>query len=335
MHRGERWLFKLFFPPLELSGEMCWQVLSIDCVFRVNHKAGKHGGPYSLTKSKSMLEEEAASLWDQDKPTAFAIFKADQKKCYPDTYLDRCTQQAASNSLVNPRLSWHAQNKRKRQPSLFPYGPTASDLHKKRSSLPITDKNQDWGCLNCQWQKEGWGQEKGKGEFKEQSQLVEEGVQTMPQKQEAQLFWPWFPITSKLHPCLGWLCIAVLVLWAPHLTIASALKSMEWARGSNEGYYSLQVRAASNGLWALRGIVKSGAGFRVTEQLPLWWVPITLWSCDARLKCGQPFEEIQLLCIDRTVLQLSKNERWHGGRHCLREGAVIQHRRRHQGQQGR
>lgn len=150
MHRGERWLFKLFFSPLELSGEMCWQVLSIDCVFQVIHKAGKHRGSHSLTKSKRILEEEAASLWDQDKLPAFAIFKADQKKCYPDTHRDRCTQQAASNTLVNPRLSWDAQNKRKRQPSLFPYGPTASGLYKNRSYLPISDKNKDWSCLYCQ-----------------------------------------------------------------------------------------------------------------------------------------------------------------------------------------
>lgn len=160
MHRGETWLFKLFFSPLELSGEMCWQVLSIDCVFQVIHEAGRHGGPHSLTKSEHMLEEEAASLWDQDKLPAFAIFKADQKKCYPDTHPDRCTQQAASNSLVNPRLSWDAQNKRKRrkrQPSLFPYGPTASGLYRKRSSPPIIDKNQDWNYLYCQQQKEGQG----------------------------------------------------------------------------------------------------------------------------------------------------------------------------------
>lgn len=77
MHRGEGWLFKIFFSPLELSSEMCWQVLSIDHVFQVIHKAGKHRAPHSFTKSKSILEEEAASLWDQDKLPAFAIFKAD------------------------------------------------------------------------------------------------------------------------------------------------------------------------------------------------------------------------------------------------------------------
>lgn len=140
MHRGERWLFKLFFS-LELSSEMCWQVLSIDCVFQVIHKAGKEGGPHPLTRSTHTLEEDAASLWDQDKLPAFAIFKADQKNFYPDPFPDRCTQQAASNISVNPRLSQDAQNKRKRQHFLFPYGPTTSGLCRKSSSfllLPLT-----------------------------------------------------------------------------------------------------------------------------------------------------------------------------------------------------
>lgn len=74
-------------------------------------------------KSTRMLEKDAASLWDQDKLPAFAIFKAEQGKnkinFYPDTFPDRCTQQAASNSSVNRRMSQGAQNKRKRQPFLF------------------------------------------------------------------------------------------------------------------------------------------------------------------------------------------------------------------------
>lgn len=213
------------------------------------------GDPHSLTKSKRMLEEEAASLWDQDKLPAFAIFKADKKKCYLDTHPDRCTQQAASNSLVSPRLSWDAQ-----QPSLFSYGPTASGLYKKRSSLPITRTRTEIIYI-ANGRRRGRGRRKGNRNLKSKGSWWKTGFRRCHSNKKLSCFGSDFPLPQN--------CILVWVgywLQSPcceHLTSQLHLphKTTEWARGSKEVYYSLQVRAVSSALWALRGTVKSGAGF--------------------------------------------------------------------------
>lgn len=131
MHRREReTVIQTILCSLELSTETCWQVLSIGCVSGSSQGRWVRGPTFLDEK-----EEDAASLWYQDKRPAFATFKAEQKNPYPDTFPYRHTQQAAGNSSVNLWMSRDAQNKRKRQPLLFPYGTTVSDLYKKNSSF--------------------------------------------------------------------------------------------------------------------------------------------------------------------------------------------------------
>lgn len=176
---------------------------------------------------------------------------------------DRCTQQAASNSLVNPRLSWDAQNKRKRQPSLFPYGPTAPGLYKKRrlSSYHWQEPSclNNSSCLHCQWQKEGWGRRKGNENLKSKVSWWKKGFRKWHSNRKLGCSGSNFSLPQSYIPV--WDSHG---LQSPHTSSHSCIcpkKTIEWARGFNGVYCSLHVRAASSALWALRGTVKSGAGF--------------------------------------------------------------------------
>lgn len=100
-------------------------MLSIHCVFQVVSQGRQLRGPTFLDAK----EEDAVSLWDQDKLAAFATFKANQKKLYPDTFPYRHTQQAAARSICG----CHGMLRTKEQPFLFPYGTTVSGLCKKNS----------------------------------------------------------------------------------------------------------------------------------------------------------------------------------------------------------
>lgn len=90
-------------------------------------------------KSTRMLEKDAASLWDQDKLPAFAIFKAEQekkKKKITQTHFQTdapSKQQATARSIGG----CHRVLRTKGRGSLFffPYGTTASGLCKKSSSF--------------------------------------------------------------------------------------------------------------------------------------------------------------------------------------------------------
>lgn len=98
--------------------------------------------------SFSLRPRQAASICHFQGRTG----KKNKIKFYPDTFPDRCTQQAASNSSVNRRMSQGAQNKRKRQPFLFSlrYYCIWSVQKEQLFPLALTDKSQDWGCLYCQ-----------------------------------------------------------------------------------------------------------------------------------------------------------------------------------------
>lgn len=148
-----------------------------------------------------MLEADAASLWDQDKLPAFAIFKADQKKFYLAAFPDRCIQQAASNSLVNSRLSQDVQNKRQRQPFLCPCGPTASGLCKKSSSLLLLSLTR--ATTEVVYIAHGRGRGRGKRKVNRSPKSKVSWwkkrfrqCRFFTQQQEAQLFWFWFPIRT-------------------------------------------------------------------------------------------------------------------------------------------
>lgn len=174
-----------------------------------------------------MLEADAASLWDQDKLPAFAIFKADQKKFYLATFPDRCIQQAASNSLVNSRLSQDVQNKRQRQPFLCPCGPTASGLCKKSSNFLLLSLTR--AMTEVVYIAHGRGRGRGKRKVnrspKSKVSWWKKGFrqcQFLRSNKRLSCFYSDFP--SELHPYLVWLCIAAPVLRVPHWTAASALK---------------------------------------------------------------------------------------------------------------
>lgn len=99
----------------------------------------------------------------------------------------------------------------------------------------------------------------------------------MLQQQEAQLFWLWFPIPQSYIPV--WDGYGLQSPCSGHLTSQLYLPStpMEWARGSKDVYCSLQVRAASSALWALREALSSlEQDSRVTERPPVRWAPVTL-----------------------------------------------------------
>lgn len=162
---------------------------------------------------------------------------------------------------------------------------------KKRNSLPITDKNQDWSCLYSQYKgrRRGRGRRKGNGNLKSKVSWWKKGFRQCHSNKKLSCFGSDFPLPQSYIPLWDGYGLQSPCCGQPHSCIC-----MEWARGSNEVYCSLQVRAGSSALWALRGTVKSGAGFpshraaTVTASTKYWRK--ALQSCEVRLKCGQPLK---------------------------------------------